>query len=149
MYIRREKKIIFEFIIVYIVLCMHIARVNYMREDKCCWVGTHAPSGSRFGSGSVFVVRVLVFQLIAISWRYWQHAPLLHCCNQLSFYQSISKLYLMGVIEVKCQKAKRMYQLKLINCSLMSLWWLYAKNTNPERKDQTKLNARIRRPVQW
>ena len=21
-----------------------------MREDKCCWVGTHALSGSRFGS---------------------------------------------------------------------------------------------------
>ena len=29
---------------------MHIARVNSMREDKCCWVGTHALSGSRFGS---------------------------------------------------------------------------------------------------
>ena len=42
-----RKKIIFEFIIVYIVSCMHIALIH---EDKCCWVGTHALSGSRFGS---------------------------------------------------------------------------------------------------
>ena len=41
---------------------MHIARVNYMREDKCCWVGTHALSGSRFGSRTSFCgTGVIVF----------------------------------------------------------------------------------------